>query len=128
MESDSESTYYYELPKELRASILVDRTVDCTSEYSHGTRGSTRRASRMSLACGAGSRVDPRWACYMTHMGADLPAGDAGARPCGLDGRLHLGLFAWHPGLNPTRKPHEPRLWSRLSRGSDSESDPRRAS
>ena len=60
MESDSESTYYYQLRKELRASILVDRTVDCTSAYSHGTRGSTRRASRMSLACGAGSRVDPR--------------------------------------------------------------------
>ena len=54
MESDSESTYYYELPKELRASIHEDRTVDCT-------------------------------------------------------------VVAWHPGLNPTRKPHEPRLWSRLS-------------
>ena len=25
--------------------------------------------------------------CYMTHMGADLPAGDAGARPCGSIGR-----------------------------------------
>ena len=76
MESDSESTYYYELPKELRASILVDWTVDCTVAHSHGTWGSTRRASRMSLACGAGSRVDPRWACYMTHVGADQPAGD----------------------------------------------------
>ena len=39
----------------------------------------------------------------------------AGVRPCRLDGRSHLGLSAWHPGLNPTRKPHEPCLWSRLS-------------
>ncbi len=28
---------------------------------------------------------------------------------------MHLGLFAWHPGLKPTRKPHEPCVWSRLS-------------
>ena len=48
-------------------------------------------------------------------MGVDLPAEAAGVRPCGLDGRLHRGLFAWHPGLNPTRKPREPCLWSRLS-------------
>ncbi len=94
MESDSESTYYYQLRKELRAPFLVDWTVDCTSAYSHGTRGSTRRASRMSLACGAGSPEGrPKVGIMMmlhdklTHMGADLPAGDAGARPCGLDGR-----------------------------------------
>jgi hypothetical protein len=36
------------------APVLVEWPVDCTSAYSHGTRGSTRRASRMSLACGAG--------------------------------------------------------------------------
>ena len=50
MESDSESTYSYrdyqaaEPRKELRASVLVDWTVDCTVAYSHGTGASTRRA------------------------------------------------------------------------------------
>ncbi len=46
---------------------------------------------------------------FKLQVGVDLPAGAAGARPCGLDGRLHRGLFAWRPGgrqlevLSPTR-------------------------
>ena len=53
-----EPTYQQELP----APVLVDRTGDCTSAYSQGTRASTRRASRMGRACEAGSRVDRRCA------------------------------------------------------------------
>ena len=47
MKSDSESTYSYrdyQPRQELRASVLVDWTVDCTVAYSHGTEASTRRA------------------------------------------------------------------------------------
>jgi hypothetical protein len=66
------------------------------------TDSGSRRGRRDGVHSGASSPVR-------------LPAGAAGARPCGQDGRLHLGLFAWHPGLKPTRKPHEPCVWSRLS-------------
>ena len=33
---------------------------------------------------------------------------DCADRRCGLDGGLHRGSFAWYPGPNRTRKPHEP--------------------
>ena len=55
---------------------------------------SARLAMRLS--------VDPRQASRITcsfdfrQVGVDLRAGAAGARPCGLDGRLRRGLFAWH--------------------------------
>jgi hypothetical protein len=37
------------------------------------------------------------------------------SRRCGLDGGLHRGSFAWYPGPNLTRKPHEPCACSPLS-------------
>ena len=39
----------------------------------------------------------------------------AAGRRCGLDGGLHRGSFAWDPGPNLTRKPHEPWVCSPLS-------------
>ena len=40
---------------------------------------------------------------------------DCADRRCGLDGGLRRGWFAWYPGPNRTRKPHEPCACSPLS-------------
>ena len=40
---------------------------------------------------------------------------DCAGRRCGLDGGLHRGSLAWHPGPSLARKPHEPCACSPLS-------------
>ena len=83
---------------------------------SHGTRGPTPRASRMSRVRVVRSRVRPMVRMYIAHVGVDPPGVTAAGRRCRLDGRRwHRGSIAWYPGPNPTRKPHEPCACSPLS-------------
>ena len=89
-------------------TVVADWTVGCTVARSHGTRAPTPRANCMSRGCLARSRVRPMVRMYIAHVGVDPPGVTAAGRRCGLDGGLHRGSFAWHPGPNPTRKSHEP--------------------